>query len=76
MATTLGLSKIVALLTDNLNEEVAASKKILAAQPILQAAEKEPEEEEKPKSGREKYSVQKSREDEKKAAPDLRKRRA
>src|SRR5580700_4652669 len=36
MAKTLGLSKIVSLLTDNLNEEVAASKKILdAAQPIL-----------------------------------------
>ena len=70
MATTLGLSKIVALLTDNLNEEVAASKKILAAaQPILQASAKEPEEEKKPKSGKEKHSAQKSWEDEKKAAP-------
>jgi ferritin-like metal-binding protein YciE len=77
MATTLGLSKIGALLIENLNEEVAASKKILAAaQPILQASAKEPEEEKKPESGKEKYSAQKSREDEKKAAPDLRKRRA
>jgi ferritin-like metal-binding protein YciE len=39
MATTLGHTKVVALLTKNLNEEVAASKKILAAaQPILKAS--------------------------------------
>jgi ferritin-like metal-binding protein YciE len=70
MATTLGLSKIVALLTDNLNEEVAASKKILAAaRPILQASAKEPEEEKKPQSGKEKYSAQRSREDEKRLSP-------
>jgi ferritin-like metal-binding protein YciE len=76
MAETLGLGKVVTLLTANLNEEVAASKKILAAaQPILKASAKEPEEEKKPKSGKEKYSAEKSRKDEKKAAPDLRKRR-
>jgi ferritin-like metal-binding protein YciE len=69
MAKTLGLGKVVTLLTANLNEEVAASKKILAAaQPILRASAKEPEEEKKPKSGKEKYSAEKSREDEKKAA--------
>ena len=72
MAKTLGLSEVAGLLNENLNEEVAAAKKITAAgQPILRASAQQPEEPKKPLSGKEKYSAQKSREDEKKAAPDL-----
>jgi ferritin-like metal-binding protein YciE len=77
MAETLQLSEIVPLLTENLNEEVAAAKKILgAAQPILKQSASEPEAKKEPKSGKEKYSAKKSKEDEQKAAPDLRKRSA
>ena len=73
MSKTLGLGDVVALLTANLGEELAAAKKITAAaQPILKESAREPEESKKPKTGKEKYSAQKSREDEKKAAPDLR----
>jgi ferritin-like metal-binding protein YciE len=75
MAKALGLSEVVGLLTENLNEEVTASKKILAAaQPILKESASEPEAEKKPKTGKEKYSAQKSKEDEKKAAPGLKQR--
>jgi ferritin-like metal-binding protein YciE len=74
MAKTLGLSEVVSLLTENLKEEVAAAEKITAAaQPILAASAKEPEMK-GPMSGKEKYSAEKSREDEKKAAPDLKNR--
>jgi hypothetical protein len=61
------------LLGKNLNEEKQAADKILAAaKPILQQSAKQPEDEDKkPKTGKEKYSAQKSREDEKKAARDL-----
>jgi RHS repeat-associated protein len=77
MAETLKLSEITSLLTENLNEEVAAAKKILgAAQPILSQSATEPEAKKEPKSGKEKYSAKKSKEDEQKAAPDLRKRSA
>jgi ferritin-like metal-binding protein YciE len=78
MAKTLGLREVVGLLKENLAEEVGAAKKIQsAAQPILKASAQQPEEEEDgPKSGKEKYSAKKSREDEKKASPDLRKGRA
>jgi ferritin-like metal-binding protein YciE len=72
MAKTLGMSDVVALLTENLREEEMAAKKILAAAaPILTAAAGEPEQEKEPKSGKEKYSEKKSKEDEKKAAPAL-----
>ena len=72
MAKTLGLSEVVGLLQENLAEEVAAAKKITAAaQPILKASAAQPEEAKGPKSGKEKYSAMKSREDEEKAAPDL-----
>jgi ferritin-like metal-binding protein YciE len=75
MAKTLEMSEIVSLLTENLNEELAAAEKITAAaQPILKQSSEEPEKEKKPKWGKEKYSAEKSREDEKKAAPDLKKR--
>jgi ferritin-like metal-binding protein YciE len=72
MAKTLRLSEVASLLTENLNEETAAAKKILvAAKSILKEAASEPEQEKKPKSGKEKYSDKKSKQDEKKAAPDL-----
>jgi ferritin-like metal-binding protein YciE len=72
MAKTLGMSDVVALLTENLKEEESAAAKILAAaQPILTAAAGEPEQEKEPKSGKEKYSEKKSKDDEKKAAPAL-----
>ena len=73
MPDTLGLKDVSALLGKNLNEEKQAADKILAAaKPILQESAKQPEDEDKkPKTGKEKYSAQKSHEDEKKAAPDL-----
>jgi ferritin-like metal-binding protein YciE len=72
MAKTLGLKDVATLLTANLNEELMAAKKILAtAQPILKESAKQPEQPKKPKTAKEKYSAQKSREDEKKAAPSL-----
>src|SRR6201996_3044941 len=73
MANALGLKDVSALLTKSLNEEKQAAEKILtAAKPILQESANQPEErDKKPKTGKEKYSAQKSREDEKKAAPDL-----
>jgi ferritin-like metal-binding protein YciE len=76
MANTLGLSEVASLLTANLNEEVAAAKKIkAAARPIFKEAAAQPVEEKKaPKTGKEKYSAKKSLEDERKASPDLKKR--
>jgi ferritin-like metal-binding protein YciE len=72
MATTLGMPKIVKLLTANLKEELGAAKKITAASgPILKRGAMQPEEPKKPKTGKEKYSAMKSKEDEAKAAPDL-----
>jgi ferritin-like metal-binding protein YciE len=76
MAKTLGMQDVIDLLTENLNEEKAAAAKITeAATPILLKSSEEPEEQKKkPKSAKEKYSAQKSREDEKAAAPGLKKR--
>jgi ferritin-like metal-binding protein YciE len=72
MAKTLDMQDVAKLLTENLNEELTAATKILAAaQPILKEAASEPEQEKEPKSGKEKYSEKKSKEDEKKAAPAL-----
>jgi ferritin-like metal-binding protein YciE len=72
MAKTLGMQDVIDLLTENLNEELAAAAKITeAAQPILRQSSEEPELRKKPKSAKEKYSAQKSREDEKAAAGDL-----
>jgi hypothetical protein len=72
MAKVLGLTDVAGMLNENLNEEVNAAKKILAAgHSILKEAASEPEQEKKPKSGKEKYSDKKSKEDEKKAAPDI-----
>jgi ferritin-like metal-binding protein YciE len=72
MAKILGMDDVANLLAENLKEEETAAQKILAAaQPILTAAAGEPEQEKEPKSGKEKYSEKKSKEDEKKAAPAL-----
>ena len=76
MAKTLGMQDLMDLLTENLNEELAAAAKITeAAKPILLESSQEPEQgKKKPKSAKEKYSAQKSREDEKQAATSTRKR--
>jgi hypothetical protein len=72
MATTLGMPKIVKLLNSNLKEELAAAKKITAAGgPIMKQSAQDPEAPKKPKTGKEKYSAKKSKEDESKAAPSL-----
>ena len=72
MALALGIPKIVRLLNSNLKEEVAAAKKIAAAGgPIMKVAAIELGTSKAPKSGKEKYSAEKSREDEEKAARDL-----
>ena len=75
MAKTLGMQDVVDLLTENLNEELAAAAKITeAAQPLMLQSSQEPEKKKAPKSAKEKYSAEKSREDEKKAAPGLKRR--
>ncbi len=77
MANTLKMSDIADLLKQNLHEEENAAKKVLAVgEAILAQSAREPESRKGPKSGKEKYSDKKSKEDEKKAAPDLHKRSA
>jgi len=76
MASTLGLPKIAKLLNSNLKEELSAAKKITSAGvAIMKQSSLEPEEPNKPKTGKEKYSAKKSKEDEAKAAPELNKAR-
>jgi ferritin-like metal-binding protein YciE len=68
IAKVLGERDIVGLLTQNLNEELAAAKKILTAgQPILKTSAREPEQAKGPKSAKEKQSDKKSKDDEKRA---------
>jgi ferritin-like metal-binding protein YciE len=76
MAKTLGMQDVIDLLTENLNEEMAAAAKITeAAKPILLESSEEPEQAKKtPKSAKEKVSAQKSRGDERQAAGGMRKR--
>ncbi len=76
MAKVLEMQEVVDLLTENLNEELTAAKKILAAgHSILRESASEPQQEKKaPKSTKEKTSDRKSKEDEKKAAPGLKKK--
>jgi ferritin-like metal-binding protein YciE len=75
MAKTLGMQDVMDLLTENLDEELAAAAKITeASQPILLQSSEEPEKGKKPKSAKEKYSAQKGREDERQAAAGLKKR--
>lgn len=77
MANILKMSEVADLLKQNLAEEENAAKKVLAVgQDILAQSAREPESRKGPKSGKEKYSDKKSKEDEKKAAPDLHKRTA
>jgi ferritin-like metal-binding protein YciE len=72
MATALSMTKIVKLLNSNLKEEFSAAKKITAAGiPIMRLSAKEPEAPKVAKTGKEKYSAKKSKEDQAKAAPDL-----
>jgi ferritin-like metal-binding protein YciE len=74
MATTLTMPKVAKLLSSNLKEELAAATKITAAGiPIMKRSAQEPEEPKKPKTGKEKYSAKRSKEDEAKAAADLKK---
>ena len=69
-----GGQSVVRLLNANLKEELSAAKKITAAGiPILKQSAAEPTKPEKPKTGKEKYSAELNREDEKKAARDLKK---
>lgn len=77
MANTLKMADVADLLKQNLNEEENAAKKVLAVgQAILTESAREPESRKGPKSGKEKYSAKKSKEDENKAAPDLHRRTA
>lgn len=77
MANVLGMPDVARLLTENINEEQMAANKIMAAaQPLLRESASESEEEKGPKAGKEEYSDKKSKEDETKAAPGLRKRTA
>lgn len=74
MAKTLGEREIVGLLKQNLDEEIAAAKKVTAAgQPILKESARQPEDDQpkKPKTSREKTAARKSKQDERKAAPDV-----
>lgn len=72
MAAGLRERKVVALLNANLKQEIAAAKKISKlAVAIIKKSSTEPETKKKPKTGKEKYSALKSKEDERKAAPAL-----
>jgi ferritin-like metal-binding protein YciE len=69
MAKILNLSDVAGLLSANLKEELAAADKIMTASAsILKQAVDEPEQETEPKTGKEKYSARKSKEDEAGAA--------
>jgi len=75
MAKTLGMQDVIDLLTKNLNEELAAAAKITdASSAIFTQSSEEPERKKRPKSTKEKYSAEKSREDERAAAPGLKKK--
>ncbi len=78
IANTLGDKEAVGLLTQNLNEEQAASQKVLAqSKPTLKESVSQGDEEEnedaKPKTAKEKESARKSRQDEAGARPGLKK---
>jgi ferritin-like metal-binding protein YciE len=64
MAKTLGMQDVIDLLTENLNEEMAAAAKITdAAKPILLESSEEPEEQDQQKKKPKSAKPQKSRED-------------
>jgi ferritin-like metal-binding protein YciE len=79
IAKTLGEDEVVALLTENLNEEETAAKKVMAqSKPTLAQSASQGDEEEdddaKPKTAKEKESARKSKQDQAAAAPGLRRR--
>ena len=79
IAKTLGEDEVVALLTENLNEEETAAKKVMAqSKPTLvQSASQGDEEDDddaKPKTAKEKESDRKSKQDQAAAAPGLRRK--
>jgi ferritin-like metal-binding protein YciE len=77
MAEQLGLDEVVSLLQANLDEETAAAEKITAAsQTILQEATEEPQYEDvdDPKTAKERTSDRKSKEDEKQASADVKRK--
>ncbi len=77
IAKALGQKEIVALLSETLKEETAASKKLIAeSKPALKGASAdedadEEEEDDKPKTAKEAESKAKSEKDEAEAAPEL-----
>lgn len=76
MATSLNLKNIIGPITENLNEELTAADKVTAASiNILKQAAAEPEQDTAPKTGKEKHSEKKSKEDESKASADIKKRK-
>lgn len=82
MAKTLGMKEVVALLKENLEEEVNAAKQIQAAsKAIFREATQEEEEDEdsqpaSKKSSKDKTSEKKSKEDEKQASGDVKKKKS
>jgi len=81
IARTLGNTEVVSMLTETLNEEESASKKVLAqAKPTLAESVSQGDEEEdddaKPKTAKEKASDRKSKQDEVAARPGLRQARS
>lgn len=76
MATSLNLKNVIGPITENLNEELAAADKVTAASiNILKQAAAEPEQDTEPKTGKEKYSEKKSKEDESEASAAIKKHR-
>ncbi len=79
LAKGLGLKEVASLLDENLKEEVGQAKAVFAAmKPLVKQAASdedadEAEDEKKPKSTKEKKSEKKSEDDEKEAAPDVKK---
>ena len=80
MAKTLGMSEVVDLLKQNLEEEIEAAKKITAASKAIFKEATQEEEEDKDsqpaskKKAKDKTSERKSKEDERKAAADVRRK--
>ena len=79
IAKTLGEDEVVALLTENLNEEETAAKKVMAqSKPTLAQSASQGDEEDdddaKPKTAKEKESDRKSKQDQAAAAPGLRRK--
>jgi hypothetical protein len=80
MAKTLGMSEVVQLLKQNLEEEIEAARKVSAAGKVIFREATQEEEEDKDsqpaskKSSKDKTSEQKSKQDERKAASAVQKK--